>query len=38
MAGEILDSWFGTAYQPNEVDDTCLSQVAELDATYRGES
>jgi ribose 5-phosphate isomerase B len=34
-AGEILDSWFNTAYEPNEVDDTCLAQVAALDEAYR---
>ncbi|RMG97016.1 MAG: RpiB/LacA/LacB family sugar-phosphate isomerase [Chloroflexi bacterium] len=33
-AKEILDAWFGTAYQPNEVDDTCLAQVAEIEAIY----
>ena len=27
MAKEILEAWFGTAYQPNEVDDQCLQQV-----------
>lgn len=37
MAKEILDAWFGTAYQPNEVDDTCLAQVEEIEAAYRGE-
>ena len=31
MAGEILDSWFGTAYEPNPTDDACLQQVASLD-------
>jgi ribose 5-phosphate isomerase B len=35
MAGEILDSWFSTRYEPNEVDDTCLAQVAALDDYYR---
>jgi ribose 5-phosphate isomerase B len=35
MAKEILDAWFGTAYQPNEVDDQCLQQVAEIEAIYR---
>ena len=35
MAGEIMDSWFGTAYEPNEVDDTCLAQIEEIDAAYR---
>lgn len=35
MAQEILDMWFKTSYQPNEVDDTCLRQVAELEASGR---
>lgn len=35
MAKEILDAWFGTAYQPNEVDDTCLAQVGEIEEAYR---
>ena len=32
---EILDSWFNTTYQPNEVDDICLKQVEEIEVTYR---
>ena len=32
MAPEILDSWFGTAYEPNPTDEACLQQVAELDS------
>jgi ribose 5-phosphate isomerase B len=36
MAKEILDKWFETAYQPNDVDDTCLAQVAQIEAAYRG--
>jgi ribose 5-phosphate isomerase B len=32
MAGEILDSWFGTAYKPNPTDDDCLRLVTALDA------
>jgi ribose 5-phosphate isomerase B len=35
IAGETLDSWFNTAYEPNETDDICLAQVAALDAAYR---
>lgn len=35
MLGEILESWFATSYQPNEVDDRCLAQIAALDAQYR---
>jgi ribose 5-phosphate isomerase B len=33
-AKEILETWFATAYRPNEVDDRCLRQVQELEATY----
>ena len=35
MAREILDSWFGTSYEANEVDDACLAQVKALDEAYR---
>jgi ribose 5-phosphate isomerase B len=35
IAGEILDSWFSTEYQPNEVDDACLAQIDALDEAYR---
>jgi ribose 5-phosphate isomerase B len=34
MAKEILNAWFNTAYKPNEEDDTCLEQVAAIEATY----
>jgi len=34
MAKEILAAWFAHAYQPNEVDDTCLAQVAALEKRY----
>lgn len=34
MAKEILDAWFNTAYQPNEVDDACLAQVTEIETHY----
>ena len=34
-AKEILDAWFGTAYEPNEVDDRCLRQIETLEAVYR---
>jgi ribose 5-phosphate isomerase B len=34
MAKEILDSWFSHAYQPNETDDTCLAQVADIESRY----
>lgn len=38
IAGEILASWFGTIYQPNAEDDTCLAQVAALEAKYGREA
>ncbi len=34
IAKEILDKWFETAYQPNDVDDTCLTQVQAIEAKY----
>ena len=34
-AKEILETWFATAYVPNEVDDRCLRQVEALEAAYR---
>ncbi len=34
VAQEILDAWFDTAYQPNEVDDACLAQVTALEKKY----
>ncbi|MAU01288.1 MAG: galactose isomerase [Anaerolineaceae bacterium] len=34
-AKEILETWFNTAYVPNEVDDRCLRQVEALEAAYR---
>ena len=34
VAEEILEKWFETEYQPNEEDDTCLSQVDEIEQTY----
>jgi ribose 5-phosphate isomerase B len=30
-AGEIVDSWFEYAYEPNPTDDACLALVAEMD-------
>ncbi len=35
LAGEILDAWFGTTYQPNPEDDACLAAVNALDQAYR---
>lgn len=34
VAREILESWFGTAYQPNPEDDACLAQVEEIETAY----
>lgn len=34
VAKEILDSWFATEYQPNDVDDTCLAQVMAIENKY----
>lgn len=34
MAKEILGAWFETSYQPNETDDICLSQVAEIEKRF----
>jgi ribose 5-phosphate isomerase B len=34
VAKEILDAWFDTKYQPNEVDDTCLRQVQAIEDKY----
>ncbi len=34
VAHEILDAWFATEYQPNDVDDSCLVQVTALEQKY----
>ena len=34
IAKEILEAWFLTEYEPNEVDDTCLNQVEALEKKY----
>lgn len=34
VAREILDAWFGTRYEPNEVDNTCLLQVDAIEEAY----
>ncbi len=31
---EVLDAWFSHAYQPNDVDDACLREVAALEKKY----
>jgi ribose 5-phosphate isomerase B len=33
-AMEILERWYDTAYQSNEVDDACLLQVTAIEAAY----
>lgn len=35
VAKEILESWFDTAYRPNEEDDACLAQIEALERQYR---
>ncbi|MGH2537047.1 MAG: RpiB/LacA/LacB family sugar-phosphate isomerase [Candidatus Promineifilaceae bacterium] len=37
VAGEILESWFSTRYQPNEEDDACLAQLAAIERRYARE-
>lgn len=34
VAKEILEAWFNTEYNPNEVDDTCLAQVQAIEDKY----
>jgi len=34
VAQEILDVWFSTEYQPNEVDNACLAQVKAIEAKW----
>ncbi len=36
VAKEILDMWFNTSFVPNDTDNACLAQVAELEERYRG--
>jgi ribose 5-phosphate isomerase B len=36
VAGEILDTWFGTSYEPNSEDDACLAQIDALEREYFG--
>jgi ribose 5-phosphate isomerase B len=33
IAKEILDMWFGTSYEPNETDDTCLRMLDDIENT-----
>jgi ribose 5-phosphate isomerase B len=37
-AGEILDAWFSTTYQPNPQDDTCIRQIEEIERKYNGQT
>lgn len=34
MAREILDFWFGTRYEANEMDNACLAQLDAIEADY----
>ena len=34
VAKEILETWFSKEYLPNQVDDTCLRQVREIEKKY----
>jgi ribose 5-phosphate isomerase B len=34
VAQEILEAWFSTEYQPNEVDNACLAQVEVIEAKW----
>jgi ribose 5-phosphate isomerase B len=34
VAGEILEAWFETSYQPNPEDDACLAEIKALEADY----
>jgi ribose 5-phosphate isomerase B len=33
-AGEILNTWFNTAYQPNPQDDACIRQIEQIEQKY----
>jgi ribose 5-phosphate isomerase B len=34
IAGEILDTWFKTSYQPNQEDDACLRSLEQIEDAY----
>ncbi len=34
IATEIIDAWFGTAYEPNPDDDACLRALSALETAY----
>ena len=38
MAGEILETWFDTEYQPNSEDDACLDQVRGIETAYMAQA
>jgi ribose 5-phosphate isomerase B len=38
IAGEILDTWFDTSYQPNDEDEACLREVRAIEADHSRES
>ena len=38
VAKEILDAWFTTEYEPNEVDDACIAQVEEIERIYMADA
>ena len=34
VAKEIVESWFGTEYQANREDDSCLAQLGDIEERY----
>jgi ribose 5-phosphate isomerase B len=34
VAGEILEAWFATSYEPNPEDDACLAHINEIEEIY----
>lgn len=34
VAKEMLEAWFATEYEPNEVDDLCIAQVEAIESRY----
>jgi ribose 5-phosphate isomerase B len=37
IAGEILEAWLNTTYQPNQEDDACIAAVAEIERDHSQE-
>jgi hypothetical protein len=35
MAQEILETWFGVTYQPNDEDERCPAQVEAIEQKYQ---